>query len=120
MPHDYASHSHDATGNLRVAFFLNLAFTLIEIVGGLWTNRVAILSDAIHDLGDSLSLGLSWYFQHLSGRQSDATYSFGYQHFSLLGAVVNSLVLVIGAVLVLQEAIPRLWAPEQPQTLGMI
>lgn len=55
MSHD---HDHGSGGNLKIAFFLNLGFTLLEIVGGIWTNSVAILSDAVHDLGDSLSLGL--------------------------------------------------------------
>ena len=118
--HDHSHHHHQGTGNIKVAFFLNLGFTLIEIVGGILTNSVAIISDAIHDLGDSLSLGLSWYFQSLSKKKSDAKFSFGYQRFSLLGAVVNSMVLVIGGILVLQEAIPRLWEPTQPDAEGMI
>ena len=118
--HDHSHHHHQGTGNIKVAFFLNLGFTIIEIVGGILTNSVAIISDAIHDLGDSLSLGLSWYFQSLSKKKSDAKFSFGYQRFSLLGAVVNSMVLVIGGILVLQEAIPRLWEPTQPDAEGMI
>ena len=117
--HDH-SHHHHGTANIKVAFFLNLGFTLIEIVGGILTNSVAIISDAVHDLGDSLSLGLSWYFQSLSSKKSDAHFSFGYQRFSLLGAVINSMVLVIGGVLVLQETIPRLWDPPQPHAEGMI
>jgi cobalt-zinc-cadmium efflux system protein len=53
-------HNHDhGSENLKVAFFLNLAFTIIEIIGGILTNSIAILSDAVHDLGDSLSLGLA-------------------------------------------------------------
>ncbi len=117
---DHSHHHHQGTGNIKVAFFLNLGFTIIEIVGGILTNSVAIISDAIHDLGDSLSLGLSWYFQSLSKKKSDAQFSFGYQRFSLLGAVINSMVLVIGGILVLQEAIPRLWEPPQPHAEGMI
>jgi len=103
-----------------MAFFLNLSFTLIEIVGGLWTQSVAILADAVHDLGDSLSLGLSWYFQRLSRRPQDQHFTFGYQRFALLGAVVNGMVLILGSILVLMTAVPRLWAPEQPETGGMI
>lgn len=61
------NHSHNhSEGNIKIAFFLNLGFTIVEIIGGLYTNSLAILSDALHDLGDSLSLGLSWYFQRLS------------------------------------------------------
>ncbi|MCB0554233.1 MAG: cation transporter, partial [Phaeodactylibacter sp.] len=62
-----ADHHHDHSGkNLRIAFFLNLAFTILEVIGGLWTNSVAILSDALHDLGDSFALGLSWLLDHKS------------------------------------------------------
>ena len=64
MSHDHHNHTHQHSDvkNIKVAFFLNLAFTLLEIVGGFFTNSIAILSDAVHDLGDSLSLGLAWYF----------------------------------------------------------
>jgi cobalt-zinc-cadmium efflux system protein len=50
-------HHHSASKNLGLAFFLNLAFAILELVGGYWVNSVAIISDAIHDLGDSISLG---------------------------------------------------------------
>lgn len=111
---------HDSVGNLKVAFFLNLGFTILEIFGGIWTNSVAILSDAIHDLGDSLSLGLAWYLQGKSKQKSDSHYSFGYQRFSLLGALINGLVLIVGAGFVLSETIPRLLHPEQSDPKGMI
>jgi cobalt-zinc-cadmium efflux system protein len=55
--HDHG-HAHGSSGNLRTAFLLNLAFTIIEVIGGLYTNSIAILSDAVHDLGDPMSLGL--------------------------------------------------------------
>jgi len=48
---------------VRLAAFLNLAFTVLEIVGGLWTNSLAILSDALHDFGDSVALLVSWLFE---------------------------------------------------------
>jgi len=103
-----------------VAFFLNFSFTLIEFVGGLLTNSVAILSDAVHDLGDSFSLGLSWYFQRVSKKPSTKEYTYGFKRFSLLGAVVNSVVLLAGSVVILMRAIPRLFNPEQPDVKGML
>ncbi len=117
--HDHHHHHHD-TGNLKVAFFLNLAFTLVEIVGGLYTNSLAILSDALHDLGDSLSLGLSWYFQKLSKKGRTSSFSYGYKRFSLLGAVVNSIVLVVGSIIILSKAIPQLFNPSQANAEGMM
>lgn len=113
------SHNH-SEGNVKVAFFLNLAFTIIEIIGGLYTNSLAILSDALHDLGDSLSLGLSWYFQKLSKKGRTKTFSFGYKRFSLLGAIINSIVLVVGSIFILTKAIPELFNPEETNVEGML
>ncbi|MDN5200863.1 cation diffusion facilitator family transporter [Fulvivirgaceae bacterium BMA10] len=114
-------HDHDhSVSNIKVAFFLNLGFTLIEIIGGIYTNSLAILSDALHDLGDSLSLGLSWYFQKLSGRKRDQSFSYGYKRFSLMGAVINSIVLIIGSIFIIREAIPRIIQPESVNSQGML
>lgn len=71
-------HEHGREGNIKIAFFLNLFFTILEIIGGLWTNSMAILSDALHDLGDSISLGMAWYFEKYSQKGPDEFFSFGY------------------------------------------
>ncbi|MCB0284677.1 MAG: cation transporter [Calditrichaeota bacterium] len=113
-------HTHHDTKNISKAFFINLLFTLIEIIGGMLTNSIAILSDALHDLGDSISLGISWYFQKLSQKKSDQKFTFGYSRFSIFGAIVNSFVLVSGSLLIIVEAVPRLFAPEKPDTAGML
>ncbi len=113
-------HSHNDVKNIKLAFFLNLSFTIIELIGGLMVNSVAILSDAVHDLGDSLSLGLSWYFQKLSKKGRSKSFSYGYKRFALLGAIINSIVLVVGAIFIISETIPRLWNPVQPDAKGML
>ncbi len=120
MSHHHAHDHNKDVKNIKVAFFLNFSFSLIELVGGAFTNSIAILSDAIHDLGDSLSLGLAWYFQKLAKRGKNKAYSYGYRRFSLVGAVVNSVVLLVGSVFILAEAIPRLLAPQAPHTEGML
>ncbi|MGQ3678368.1 cation diffusion facilitator family transporter [Tenacibaculum discolor] len=121
MGHNHHHHSHESsTENIAVAFFLNLAFTIIEFIGGFYTNSLAIMSDALHDLGDSLSLGLSWYFQKKSTKRANKKYSYGYKRFSLLGAVINSIVLVIGSVFIIKEAIPRIINPENADAKGMM
>jgi len=107
-------------GNISKAFFLNLSFTVVEIIGGLFTNSLAILSDALHDFGDSISLGLAWYFQRLSKKDRDQNFSYGYGRFSLLGALVNSVILTVGSVFILYKAIPGVLAPEEADSLGMI
>ncbi len=114
MAHD---HTH---GDLRTAFLLNLSFTLLEVVGGVLINSVAILSDALHDLGDSVALGLAWYLQRVSAKGSDVRYSYGYRRFSLLGALMNAVILIAGSLFVLSEAIPRLTDPQPFDAQGMI
>jgi cobalt-zinc-cadmium efflux system protein len=116
--HDHL-HDHSDVKNIKVAFFLNFGFTLFEIVGGFLTNSIAILSDAVHDLGDSLSLGLAWYFQKVARKGSDTSYSYGYKRFSLLGAVINSIVLIVGSIFILAAAVPRIFNPQHTQVEGM-
>ncbi len=113
-------HVHGTTSNLRLAFFLNLAFTIFEIFGGIYTNSLAILSDAVHDLGDSVSLGLAWYLERYAERAGDERFSYGYRRFSLLGALINALVLLVGSMFILSRAIPRLLNPEQTDAGGMV
>jgi cobalt-zinc-cadmium efflux system protein len=112
-------HNHE-TGNIKVAFFLNLSFTIIEFIGGFYTNSLAIMSDAVHDLGDSLSLGLSWYFQKLSNKKPSNNFSYGFARFSLLGAIINSVVLFVGSIFIISEAIPRIISPEHSDAVGMM
>ena len=116
-------HNHQHSGdikNIKLAFFINILFTILEIIGGLFTNSVAILSDALHDLGDSLSLGLAWYFQKLSHKEKNKRFTFGYSRFSIIGAVINSVVLITGSIFILLETIPRLFNPEMPDAQGML
>ncbi len=119
MSHSHPHHHH-STKNIRTAFFLNLGFTFLEIIGGSLTNSVAILSDALHDLGDSISLGIAWYLENISKKKASQKYSYGYGRFSLLGALINALVLLIGSAFILSEAIPRLMDPEHSNAQGMI
>ncbi len=83
-------------------------------------NSVAILSDALHDLGDSFSLGLAWFLANYAEKGSDEKYSYGYRRFSLLGGLINALILLGGSLLILSEAIPRLRDPESFSAPGMI
>lgn len=114
------AHGASATSNIKIAFFLNLSFTLIELVGGLWTNSVAIISDAVHDLGDSLSLGLAWYFVHLSKQGPTSRNTYGYQRYSLLGGLITAVVLMIGLGFILWHAVGRLLSPEEVNAPGMM
>ncbi|MEO9484406.1 MAG: cation diffusion facilitator family transporter [Ekhidna sp.] len=119
MGHSHHHHDH-SEGNIKVAFFLNLSFAIIELIGGLWTNSVAILSDSLHDLGDSLTLGVSWYFAKVAKKGRNQSFSYGYKRFSVLGALINAIVLVTGSIFIIIEAVPRLLNPISPNTEGMI
>ena len=118
------SHSHvnsaNASKRIGWAFCLNVVFTIIEFIGGWLTNSTAIMADAVHDLGDSLSIGTAWGLNKLSDKDSNQTFSYGYKRFSLLGALINGIVLTVGSIWILLEAIPRLAEPEMPQVEGMV
>lgn len=114
------SNKNQSGKNLKIAFLLNLGFAIIEIVGGFYVNSVAIISDAVHDLGDSISLGLAWYLNKKSAKASNSTFSFGYKRFSLLGALINSIILISGSLFVITKAIGRIIHPEVSDADGMI
>jgi cobalt-zinc-cadmium efflux system protein len=116
--HNHGAHQHSK--NLTFAFWANTLFAIFELFGGLYTNSVAILSDALHDFGDSLSIGLAFYFQKKSLKKRDASFSYGYKRFSLLGAFINSVVLITGSVFIIVEAVERLANPEPVNATGMI
>lgn len=105
---------------MRTAFLLNTLFAIIEVVGGIFTNSISILADALHDLGDSLALGTAWYFERISKRGRDSMHSYGYGRYAVVGAIINALVLIVGSLIVLHEAIGRLSSPEPVHGLGML
>lgn len=113
-------HHHGAVKNIKLAFFLNLSFTIIEFIGGTLTNSTAILADAVHDLGDSIALGQAWYFESLTHKNGSKRYTFGYKRFTVVGALVSTLILIISSAYVLTEAIPRLLNPQQANAEGML
>lgn len=119
MGHNH-SHNHTSTKNIKIAFYLNLCFTILEIIGGIYVNSIAIISDAIHDLGDTISLGTAWYLDVKSKKKADKKFSFGYNRFSLLGALISSIILIAGSIYVINEAIGRILNPEHTDAQGMM
>jgi cobalt-zinc-cadmium efflux system protein len=122
MSHDHShnQHHHDSTSGIRTAFVLNLVFALIEIAGGLYTNSVAILADALHDFGDAVAIGMAWYLEDRAKRPRSGAYSYGYRRLSLLAALINAVILVTGSLFMLSMAVPRLLHPEPPDAQGML
>ncbi|MGL3067051.1 MULTISPECIES: cation diffusion facilitator family transporter [Planococcus] len=112
--------AHKSTKNIKLAFVINLLFSIGELIGGFLINSVAIMSDAIHDLGDAIALGISWFLQNFSNKEGDEKFSFGYKRFSLLGALINAAVLIAGSIYIFTQAIPLLFNPEHSNAQGMI
>lgn len=117
--HDHGHHHHhdgekgDVLKDLWIAFILNLVFTIIEFVGGFFSNSMAIMTDAVHDLGDTLAIGSALFFEKYSAKGRDAGYSYGYRRYSPMAAFINSIILVAGSVLMISRAIPALFNPEE-------
>ncbi len=105
---------------ILLAFLLNLFFSIIEFIGGAITGSIAIISDAIHDFGDSLSIGTSFVFEKISKKKPDGKHTFGYYRYSVLGSVFQSAVLLGGSVIVIYNAIIRLITPVEINYNGMI
>ena len=118
--HNHRHEGDNAAKNISVAFFLNLFFVGVELAGGLFTNSIAILSDALHDFGDCLSLAVSWALQKKSTRKRDRRYTYGYRRFSLLGSIFLSGVLFVSALFVLVKAGGRILNPQEVDAYGML
>ncbi len=119
-PHHHHHHHHGQEGNLWLAFFLNFFFAIIELVGGYFTNSVAIMSDALHDFGDSLALLFSVFAERLSHKDPDQKFTFGYKRFSVLSAFINGIILLTGSLFVIYESISRIFSPQEVIPEGMV
>ena len=106
--------------NILIAFCLNMLFSLIEFFGGLFTGSIAILSDSLHDFGDALSIGLSYFLEKKSKKQPDLNYTYGYVRYSVMGSIITTLILLVGSLLVIFEAAKRLFNPVVINYDGMI
>ena len=106
--------------NILIAFILNLSFSIFEFFGGLFVNSVAILSDSLHDLGDALSIGISYFLEKKSKKKADDKYTYGYIRYSVLGGVITTTILLVGSVLVIIGAVRRLLHPVEINYSGMI
>lgn len=106
--------------NILIAFILNFAFSIFEFVGGFFTGSVAIVSDAVHDIGDAASIGISYFLEKKSKKQPDEHYTYGYARYSVIGSVLTTLILLVGSVLVVYNAVLRIINPTPINYDGMI
>ena len=106
--------------NILIAFILNLSFGIFEFIGGLFTNSVAIISDSIHDIGDALSIGISYFLEKKSKKKPDNKYTYGYIRYSVIGSLITTVILLLGSILVIIGAIKRIINPVSISYNGMI
>ena len=106
--------------NILIAFILNLSFSIFEFVGGVFTGSVAITSDAVHDIGDAASIGISYFLEKRSKKQPDEKYTYGYARYSIIGGFITTLILLIGSAFVIYNAIIRIINPVEINYNGMI
>ena len=106
--------------NMKLAFILNFVFAILEFIGGIFTNSISIMSDALHDLGDSFAIGTGIFFKNISLKKPDKKYTYGYGRFSVIGALINLVVLSVGSTVIIINAISRLFEVEPVNYSGMI
>lgn len=106
--------------NILIAFILNISFSIFEFLGGIFTNSIAILSDSVHDLGDALSIGISYFLERKSKQKPDNEYTYGYVRYSVLGGVITTTILLVGSIIVILNAAKRIFNPVEVKYNGMI
>ena len=106
--------------NILIAFLLNFFFSIFEFVGGIFTGSVAIISDAVHDIGDAASIGTSYFLEKKSKKKPDEIYTYGYTRYSVIGSVITTLILLFGSALVIYNAVLRIIEPTDINYNGMI
>lgn len=119
--HQHEEHHHsDNKNGLTLAFWLNLIFAVIEVVGGIVTNSTAIIADAFHDFIDATAIGIAVLFEKISGKKRSSNFSYGYKRFSLLSALGLSLFLLVGAVFMIKSGIESFIQPKEVNSIGML
>ena len=106
--------------SILIAFLLNLAFSVFELAGGLFTGSAAIISDAIHDAGDAAGIGISWLLERKSQQHADTRYTYGYARYSVLGSFITTVILLLGSLVMITNGIHRLIFPTPINYNGMI
>jgi len=106
--------------NILIAFILNLAFSILEFIGGAFTNSVAIISDSVHDMGDAMSIGISYFLEKKSKKKPDEKHTYGYIRYSVLGSTITTVILLVGSILVIYNSILRIINPVEINYDGMI
>lgn len=119
MAHSH-NHTNSTQNGLSLAFWLNLGFSIIELIGGILTNSTAIIADAFHDFMDAFAIGVAVILEKISGKERTQKFTYGYRRFSLLSAIGISVILLVGAILMSVAAIRSFLNPEAVNSIGML
>ncbi|MBE7053096.1 MAG: cation transporter [Ruminococcaceae bacterium] len=106
--------------NILIAFLLNFLFSVFEFIGGIITGSVAIISDSVHDIGDAFSIGISYFLEKKSKKQPDKTFTYGYLRYSVIASFITTVILMFGSLMVIYNAILRIFNPVTINYNGMI
>lgn len=106
--------------SIWLAFFLNLSYAIVEFIAGGIFGSSAVLADSVHDLGDAIAIGISALLETISNREEDRQYTLGYKRFSLLGAMLTAVILMIGSVLVILENVTKIVHPQPVNEEGIL
>lgn len=118
--HHHHHHGGDQTeGRLWISIFLNLAITLAEFIGGFISGSLSLLSDAVHNLNDTASLGISLVARKVSKKKATKRKTFGYKRAEIIGAFINLITLVIIALFLIKEGVERFYNPQPIDGLVM-
>ncbi len=108
-----------ASSNISITLILSFLFNIVVIIGGLYTNSIAIVSDAIHDMTDTFCLLISWILERASLKGKNDKYTYGYQRLSILSAIITSVFVIIASLLVIYESVTRIFSVVSPNPEGM-
>lgn len=106
--------------SIWLSFFLNLSYAIVEFIAGGIFGSSAVLADSVHDLGDAIAIGISALLETISNREEDGQYTLGYKRFSLLGAMLTAVILMIGSVLVILENVTKIVHPQPVNEEGIL
>lgn len=111
------NHNHDVSNvkgiNLLITMLLNFIITAAEVIGGLYSGSLSLISDALHNLSDALSIVLSYFAIRISKKSNDKKRTFGYKRSTILAAVINSTVLIVISFFLFKEAYLKFITPEK-------
>lgn len=114
--HGHGQYHQPVGQNILIAFLLNFGFAIFELIGGIYTGSAAILADAVHDFGDSLSLGISLILEKLSIKKKTDHYTYGYRRLSLLSSFIAGIVISVGSELYYMKPFPSFGIKKPRQT----